>query len=320
MTVRALAPRQSANCTTTTSETLTRILFFIGAILAIGSFGIYYLSPQGLNGYATLVTQITGHVGDDVIAEQRQQLAAATKDAGFGPQSPRDLGTVTGENPVQFAAAPAARAMNLCNIHFHKNAEHRGGQFTTFAGNGNGKGYGTGYVFDGTLSEDELAPVSAEVGAHESGSLQPGDTIEIHFVHTSADITPGPTLASCISEQTGNPDLRVETVVAVLVNDAAALDFTEMAALEQVDGRHQAPNVPQDLGTPISYLGSTTGPSFNTQGSPFQVTWSVRPNVVKLDIMSVDRWLKDNPFDEKYAHGVRNLVQNPRLISTIRTE
>lgn len=24
--------------------------------------------------------------------------------------------------------------MNLCNIHFHKNAEHKGGEFTVYAG------------------------------------------------------------------------------------------------------------------------------------------------------------------------------------------
>jgi hypothetical protein len=31
--------------------------------------------------------------------------------------------------------------MNLCNIHFHKNAEHKGGEFTQYAGNGDGDGF-----------------------------------------------------------------------------------------------------------------------------------------------------------------------------------
>ena len=65
------------------------------------------------------------------------------------------------------------------------------------------------------------------------------------------------------------------------------------------------------------YAGSTTGPGYNEKGSPFQVTWSVRPNVVKLSIISVAAWLEENPFDEEHAHGVRNLVTNPDLLSQI---
>jgi len=256
-------------------------------------------------------------VADAVISEQRAALNAATAGKGFGPQAPRDLETLEGSNNIVFAEAPPATEMNLCNIHFHEGAEHRGGQFTTFAGNGDGKGYGTGFKYDGTLTQDELTPTSAPIGANEHGNLQPGDTIEIHFVHSSALVSPGPTLGSCLSEAIGNPQLRVETVVAVLVNDSAAVDFTTMAQIEQLAGYYQAPNVPADLGTPIAYSGSTTGPSFNEKASPIQVSWSVRPNVVKVDINSVGEWLNSNVFEETYAHGVRNLVVNPALISPI---
>ncbi|MEM9475279.1 MAG: delta-class carbonic anhydrase [Pseudomonadota bacterium] len=258
-----------------------------------------------------------GPATEDDIAAQRAALAAATDGQGFGPQSPRDLATAEGNNKRLFAQAPDYTGMNLCNIHFHEGAEHRGGQFTTYAGPGNGKGYGTGFLFDGTLTEAELTPVAEPVGVHENGSLEPGDTIEIHFVHSTADVVPGPTLGSCISEAIGNPQLRVETVVAVLVNDAAAADMTELAALGEINGYQQALNIPQNLGTPIAYRGSTTGPSFNEKASPFQVSWSVRPDVLKLDITSVAAWFADNPFDEKYAHGVRNLVTNPSLISSL---
>jgi len=137
-------------------------------------------------------------VGDDVIASQRAALAANTDGAGFGPQSPRDLATLTGSNTRNFEAAPAYTAMNLCNIHFHENAEHKGGQFTTFAGNGDGKGYGTGFKYDGTLSDAEMAPLGRSVGSSDHGELAPGDTIELHYVHTTAQITPGPTLGSCL--------------------------------------------------------------------------------------------------------------------------
>ena len=91
-----------------------------------------------------------------------------------------------------------------------------------------------------------------------------------------------------------------------------------MNAIKQLNGFHQATGLPEDLGEPLTYAGSTTGSSYNEQGSPFQVTWNVRPRVLKVDIASVDRWLKDNPFEETAAHGVRNLVQNQMLLSPIR--
>ncbi|WP_208984114.1 delta-class carbonic anhydrase [Roseibium aggregatum] len=75
--------------------------------------------------------------------------------------------------------------MTLCDIHFHKNAEHRGGDFTTFAGNGDGRGYGTGFLYDGRLSAAELALRQRPVGSNTGDELIPGDTIEIHFVFST---------------------------------------------------------------------------------------------------------------------------------------
>ncbi|MEM1050006.1 MAG: delta-class carbonic anhydrase [Pseudomonadota bacterium] len=256
-------------------------------------------------------------VGDDVIADQRAALAASTDGAGFGPQAPRDISVVDGTNPRAFEAAPPYTQMNLCNIHFHEGAEHRGGQFTTYAGNGDGKGYGSGFVYDGELTEAELAPVDFEVGKVVHGTLEPGDTIEVHYVHTTAKVEPGPTLGSCLSEAIANPQLRVEAQVYVLVNDDAAADFMELTAMDVVNGLHQAVNIPSDTGTPVNYPGSTTGPGYNEKGSPFQVSWSVRPNVKKVNIATVAKWLDSNPFDEDHAHGVRNLVVNPFLLSKI---
>ena len=254
---------------------------------------------------------------DDTIAAQRAALSEATEGQGAGPQAPRDIDQKSGTNQRTFSHAPASTLMNLCNIHFHENAEHKGGEFTTYAGNGDGHGYGTGFIYDGELSEAELAPVSATIGESEHGDLQPGDTLEVHFVYSTAQITPGPTLGACLSDAIGNPQLRVETQVIVLVNDTSAADFVEMAKIEVVNGLHQAVNIPTNMGTPVVYSGSTTGPSYNEKASPFQVTWSVRPNVAKVDIMSVDAWIKDNVFDEDHAHGVRNLVINPSLLSEI---
>jgi len=67
----------------------------------------------------------------------------------------------------------------------------------------------------------------------------------------------------------------------------------------------------------VQYTGSTTGPGYNEKGSPFQVSWSVRPQVAKVDIKTVGNWFADNIFDENKAHGVRNLVTNPALLSKI---
>ncbi len=256
-------------------------------------------------------------VSDDVISGQRAALAAATDGAGFGPQSPRDIDTITGTNDRIFESAPDYTEMNLCNIHMHEGAEHKGGEFTRYAGNGNGNGYGTGFLYSGALSAEELAPIEMTVGGGEHGELQPGDTIEVHYVHTTAKVTPGPTLGSCLSDAIANPQLRVETQVFVLVNDDNALDFITLTEVSEKNGLHQALNIPTDTGAPIQYTGSTTGPGYNEKGSPFQVSWSVRPKVAKVNIASVGTWFSDNIFKEDHAHGVRNLVTNPSLLSSM---
>lgn len=258
-----------------------------------------------------------GPVSDRVIAEQRENLAKNTQGKGFGPQAPRDIDSSSGDNQVVYSAAPAYTEMNLCNIHFHKGAEHKGGQFTKYAGNGDGQGYGTGYVYSGTLTDKELKPVHGNICANEHDSLNSGDTIEVHYVHSTAKVEPGPTLGACLHESIKNPQLRVETQVYVLVNDKKALDFKELAEIGVENGFHQALNIPANTGEPVQYAGSTTGPGYNEQGSPFQVSWSVRPEVAKVNVRTVGDWCEDNVFDEDHAHGVRNLVTNPDLLSDI---
>lgn len=257
-------------------------------------------------------------VDDTVISEQRMKLAKNTEGKGFGPQSPRDIDSLEGVNTNVFSEAPASAQMNLCNIHFHKNAEHRGGEFTKYAGNGDGKGYMSGYLYSGKLTKAELSPVSQEICPSKHGALYPGDTIEVHYVHSTAKIKPGPTLGSCLSDAIKNPQLRVETQVYVLVNDKNANDFIKLTEHRKVNGFHQPLNIPGDTGKPIQYAGSTTGPGYNEKGSPFQVTWSVRPKVAKVDIASVGQWCEGNVFNEDHAHGVRNLVMNRALLSKIR--
>lgn len=170
-----------------------------------------------------------GPVSDDIIASQRKTLARNTLGFGYGPQAPRDIERLSGMNDRRFSEAPPLTEMNLCDIHFHESAEHRGGEFTTYAGNGDGHGYDTGYRYSGELTDAELTPIARPIGRSEHGDLRPGDTIEVHYVFSTAEARPGPTLGTCLSDAINNPQLRVEAQVFVLVNDRNALDFTELA-------------------------------------------------------------------------------------------
>ena len=92
-----------------------------------------------------------------------------------------------------------------------------------------------------------------------------------------------------------------------------------LAPIAQVSNDyHQAKNIPNNTGKPVVFAGSTTGPKYTEQScSPLQVTWSVRPQCAKLDINSLSQWCESNPFDEHKAHGIRELVTNPALLSEI---
>lgn len=252
------------------------------------------------------------------VLKQRAALAENTAGKGFGPQSPRDIGVKDGVNLRAFSQAPVHTQMNLCNIHFHKNAEHKGGEFNQYAGPGNGHGFDSGYVYSGKLEASELASLGMDVCPSKHGGLKSGDTIEVHYVHTTAQVKPGPTLGACLADSIMNPQLRVEAQVFVLVNDRSALDFGDLTQYHQKEGWYQAMNIPGNTGRAIQYEGSTTGPGYNEKGSPLQVSWSVRPKVAKVDIASVAQWCRGNDFNEDHAHGVRNLVVNPELLSKIK--
>ena len=235
---------------------------------------------------------------------------------GFGPQTPRDISNVAGANRQVFTQAPAVSQMNLCNIHTHTNAEHKGPGFSVFAGAGKYGGYRCNET--GNLTGAELEDPAKGHGPF--GGVKPGDTIEVHWVYTSCDIAPGPGLGACLSSACANPQLRVEAQAFLLVNDPRALNFEDFAYRgNRVDGRHQAKALPTGTGAPVVFPGSTTGPKY-TQSvcSPLQVTWSVRPNCARLDIGSLHRWAEaGNVFKEEHSHGVRQLVTEPSLLAPI---
>lgn len=243
--------------------------------------------------------------------------AASTDTAGLcldaGPQTPRDIASTIGLNSVTFPTAPPASEMNLCNIHTHTNAEHKGPGFSVFVNDTDSGGYACNGTAD--LTEAELAPAD---GTYQG--VKPGDTIEVHWVHTTCEATPGEGLGACVPESCTAPLLRVEAQTFLVVNDESALDFTEMGyGGNVVDGLHQAKMIPSDTGEPVSFLGSTTGPSYDQSTcSPAQVTWNVRPQCAKLDINSLHAWAEDgNVFNETASHGVRQLVTAPELLSSI---
>ncbi len=253
-----------------------------------------------------------------ILETQNESLEKNTIGKGFGPQSPRDLNVRNGLNKRFFAMAPTFQKMNLCNIHFHKNAEHKGGDFTSFAGYGDDQVGGSGYKYSGILSEAESRPLESGLCKSEYSELNVGDTIEVHYVFSTAEVSPGPTLNSCFGETAINPQLRVEAVVLVLVNDRNATDFNRLTSLAKIEGYHQAINIPKNAGKPVQYAGSTTGPSYNKKSSPFQVSWSVRPRVIKVNAETVGQWCNGNIFAENHAHGVRNLVTIQKLLSKIK--
>jgi len=236
---------------------------------------------------------------------------------GFGPQTPRDITSKKGTNPVKFPLAPSYKKMNLCNIHTHTNAEHKGPGFNVFVNDGENGGYACNET--DSLTEAEL---KAPEGENAYKGVKPGDTIEVHWVHSSCDVQPGPTLGACLSEACGNPALRVETQVFLVVNDEDALDFNNFGYdTETADAQYrQAKALPKKTGKPVVFGGSTTGPSFDEKTcSPLQVTWSVRPRCAKVDINSLNTWAANgNVFDETKSHGVRQLVESPELLSEIK--
>ncbi|WP_157937718.1 delta-class carbonic anhydrase [Oceaniglobus roseus] len=236
---------------------------------------------------------------------------------GFGPQAPRDIAATEGLNRQAFNIAPPAVEMNLCNIHTHTQAEHKGPGFSVFAGEGEHGGYRCNETEQ--LSAAELEDPAKGHGAFHG--VKPGDTLEVHWVFSTCTVEPGPGLGACLSDACSNPQLRVESQVFLLVNDPSAHDFANFDFAHTIINGHPQPRIlPWDTGAPVVFAGSTTGPKYSAETcSPLQVTWSVRPRCARLDISSLHRWAeRGNAFEEEHSHGVRALVTEPVLLSPIR--
>jgi hypothetical protein len=80
--------------------------------------------------------------------------------------------------------------------------KHRAKDFSIAAGDGvNGVGGGLQCAISKSLSAAELAAPAL----NHCKDIAPGDTIEVHWVHSSCDVTPGKGLGSCLSESCIKP-------------------------------------------------------------------------------------------------------------------
>ncbi len=234
-----------------------------------------------------------------------------------GPQTPRDIVSKEGANAIRFSVAPPAEQMNLCNIHFHKNAEHKGPQFSLSGGTGEYGGWKCNEDFQRQQKAEALAPMGGI--SNGCSNIQPGDTIEVHWVFSTCNVQPGADLSACVSPACANPQLRVEAAVYLLVNNDQAIDFGQFDYHNPKDqGVHQPMQLPSATGA-LEFLGSTTGPKYTNQScSPYQVAWSVRPQCRTLNINTLHTWCQKNVFKEQHAHGVRQLITDVNLLSPIR--
>ena len=257
--------------------------------IAVGFFGMVFV--------ATVMTP--------AIAGGGNKMACAKA----GPQAPRDITKLTGSNAVSFGVAPPAAQMKLCDIHFHRNAEHRAIGYSKLAGDGDHKGY----VCDGA-KESETHKHAKHTGSGCAG-IAAGDTIEVHWVFTTCDVKPAPTLGSCFTETCKSPQLRVEARVFKLTEDGSGADFASFA--DYSSGNVKLPAASR----PVQYIGSTTGSGYNDGTcSPFHVTWNVTSACQPLEIASINKWCgkSKNAFAEDHAHGVRRLVTDQALLSPIK--
>lgn len=148
--------------------------------------------------------------------------------------------------------------MNLCNIHYPLPHPSRaqGTGYSVSAGAGEHGGFrcnGTG-----KLTKAELDDPTGGNGAYHN--VKPG-AVEVHWVYTSCDTQPGKGLDACVTEQCANPQLRVEALVFLIVNDAKATDFRSFDYISNsINALHQPKALPTRTGEPVVFRGSTTGP------------------------------------------------------------
>jgi hypothetical protein len=201
------------------------------------------------------------------------------------PQAPRDLSLAGGVHEATIPG-PGDEAQWLCNVHFHDPLEHAG----------------VGLCPEVTAGGDDVC-VPAEAGG-EDEPVRAGDIIEVHWVYSSCQPagTPPPEagqgLAPCVCD--GGQILRVRAQVYVV--DSGDADASSLLA-------------PPDGVALASYAGSTTGSKYDGVCSEVAVNWEVGTECHSLSRPALGAWCEDNVFGEGTAHGPRELITEPSLLS-----
>lgn len=227
-----------------------------------------------------------------------------------GPQAPRDIDSRRGTNSTVFRTTFKTEKMNLCDIHYHWNAEHKSKEYSTFVGIE--KSEHSGWAIVEPASTDPVYREEHDIAhllhgdVHDIGVIV-GDTIEVHFVHSSCNVTyndldPANGLGNCSTSVCANPQLRViAQVFKVVDHDADVTDLEH--PMKHEDHR-------------VVYTGSTTGAKHNNNHcSPLQVTWDVKKTYATIDAHGLAEWSHKR---EQHAHGVRELVTHDDLLSPLK--
>ena len=285
-------------------------------------------NPISLGRAAALIISATGLLASFQAVRANEPVSAIACSATPGPQAPRDItAPVPGTNKAPIKNVDAGGEMSLCNIHFHRNAEHRVFSTDTIAVEAANPGFvcrklGAAAPKAPAHGQAHPAPVGASGGSGHADcdSVAVGDTIEVHWVFTSCNSPDKPTLeklGNCT--QCKDPVLRVHAKV-FLVADDKDKDGKDFAEFSEVAGAFKPRALPLEKGS-VEYLGSTTGGSYNNAEncSPVTANWIVQRECSPLKLGSLKSWCSKNIYNEKAVHDVRPLVIAPALLSVAKT-
>ena len=271
-----------------------------------------------------LLTPLAAGCGGDPAPEAGGSDPAAASDPApaaeealcldMGPQTPRDIADPAGLNTEMFPLAPAASELNLCNLHTHTNAEHKGPGFSVFVSDAEDGGYACNETAD--LTPAELEPAEGAYGGvnpgrHDRGPLGP------HLVRRGSGRRARLVRPREPARARSSAWRRRYSSSSTIRKRSTSRRWSYGGNM--AGGLHQAMMIPSTTGEPVLFRGSTTGPSYDQSTcSPVRVTWNVRPQCAKLDIGSLHRWAASgNVFEETHSHGVRQLVTAPELLAPI---
>lgn len=273
------------------------LLFGISLLGNAHAAGIIYHTTDG--GQTTTSPDAWNNCGKTAIGE-----------VTAGPQAPRDIDSLSGSNTTLFRTANEASKMNLCDIHYHWNAEHKSKAYSTFVAIEDSEH--SGWAIVEPASTDPVYRAKHDIAhlldgnVHDIGVIV-GDTIEVHFVHTSCNVEyeqldPNNGLGNCSTSVCANPQLRVIAQVFKVVDHDA--DITDLDHPMKHDDKR------------IVYTGSTTGSKHNNDHcSTLQVTWDVKKSYATIDAHGLAEWSHKR---QQHAHGVRELVTRTELLSKIK--